>query len=266
VLDLFALIDPEEPRADKQDEKWLALWARHGKELADRRDREELRERLTRARDRLAYWTKLADALAARDMFKLRKRYAAYAAHLANYPPLVEREGEIQALLAKADRVIAVQEKLAAGGVLSADDLKFLRENHEAFGPEMKKEIEKQVRARLAGDARLVPAYPAYAITGTRGGLVKACWAWGGHGLITYCVVGVDGRRFLNDPNEADPYSRLKCMAENHQREGGGITVVPPAGAAQAYVTIWPVVELGWTTVHGPPLTVGPVPVGGGRW
>jgi hypothetical protein len=267
LLDKFALIDKEEPRADKQDERWLALWAKYSKELIERRDREELRARLTLARDRLKDWSKLLEALDARNMFALRKSYAEYGERLAGYPPLVERLGEIQALLAKADRVIAVQEKLAAGGVLSGDDLRFLRENHEAFGAEMKKVIEKQVRTRLAGDAKLVPAYPAYSITGSRGGLVKACWAWGGHGLITYCVVGVDGRRFLNDPNEADPYSRLKCMAENHQREGGGVTVVPPAGAVQAYVTIWPVVELGWTTVHGPPLTVGPVPVGGGnRW
>jgi hypothetical protein len=162
---------------------------------------------------------------------------------------------EVRALLSKADRVIAVQQKQAAGESLSADDLKFLRDNHEAFGPDAKREIERQVRERLSSEARLVPAYPAYQVTGSRGGLVKACWSWGGH-------VAVDGRRFLNRPDEADPYSRLTCRAENHQREGGGVTLVPPAGAAQAYVTIWPVVELGWTTVFGPPLTVGPVPVG----
>jgi hypothetical protein len=266
LLDLFALIDREEPRADFQDEKWLALWAKYGKELAERRDREELRERLTLARDRVARWSKLAEAVNAREMFALRKRYLAYAEQLAGYPPLVERRAEIQALLAKADRVIAVQEKLVGGGVLSGEDLKFLRENHDAFGAEMKRAIEKQVRARLAGDAKLVPAYPAYSTTGSRGGLVKACWAWGGHGLITYCVIGVDGRRFLSDPNEADQFSRVNLKAEDHQREGGGAVLVPPAGAAQAYVTIWPVVELGWTKVHGPPLTIGPVPVGGGRW
>jgi hypothetical protein len=266
VLDAFARIDAEEPRADKQDEKWLTLWMKHNKELVARRDREELRDRLTLARDRLKSWNGLHEALTARNMFALRKRYAECAGRLAGYPPLVERTAEIHALLAKADHVIAVQEKLSGGWVLTADDLKFLRENHEAFGPEMKKEIEQQIRARLAGDAKLVPAYPAYSLTGSHSKLVKACWAWGGHGLITYCEVGVDGRRFLNEPSEADPYSRLKCVPENHQREGGGITVVPPAGAAQAYVTIWPVVELGWTTVHGPPLTVGPVPVGAARW
>jgi hypothetical protein len=265
LLDTFALIDTEEPRADKQDEKWQALWAKHGPALKGRRDCEELRDRLTLARNRSMAWGKIAEALAARDMFSLRKRHAAYAEHLTGYPPLVERNTEIQSLLAKADRVIAVQQKLASGSVLAAEDLKFLRENHEAFGSDAKREIEKQVRVRLAGDAKLVPAYPAFSVTGSRGGLVKACWAWGGHGLISYCVVVVDSRRFLSTPEEADQFSRLECKPENHQREGGGITVVPPAGAAQAYVTIWPVVELGWTKVHGPPLTVGPVPVGG-RW
>jgi hypothetical protein len=265
LLDMFARIDAEEPRADKQDEKWQALWAKHGKALVERRDREELRDRLALARDRQTKWQKLAEALAARDIFALRKRFTAYAGQLAVYPPLVERTAEIQALLAKADRVLDIHQKLTAGGVLAAEDLKFLRDNHEAFGPDAKKEIEKQVRTRLANDAKLVPAYPAYTVTGSRGGLVKACWAWGGHGLITHCLVVVDGRRFLDRPEDADPYSRLTCRAENHQREGGGITVVPPPGATHAYVTIWPVVELGWTTVQGPPLTVGPVPVGG-RW
>ncbi len=265
LFDTFALIDVEEVRADKQDQKWQALWAKHGKALEERRDRQELVPRLTLARDRLVRWGKLVEALDARDIFALRKRHAAYAGQLAGYPPLVERGAEIKSLLAKADRVLDVRQTLADGSELAADDLKFLRENHEAFGAEAKREIETQVRARLAGDARLVPAYPAYSVTGTRGGLVKACWAWGGHGLITHCVVVVDGRRFLDRPEDADPYSRLTCKAENHQREGGGITVVPPAGASQAYVTIWPVVELGWTVVHGPPLTVGPVPVGG-KW
>ena len=63
LSDAFARIDKEEPRADRQDEKWQVLWAKHGKLLIDRRDKEELRERLTLARDRLAKWGKLAEAL-----------------------------------------------------------------------------------------------------------------------------------------------------------------------------------------------------------
>lgn len=265
ILDLFADIDIEELRADKQDQKWQELWAKYGKQLSDRRDREELRNRLIQSRDRIEAWGKLQEALTARDMFALRQRFVRDSALLNNYPPLVERMSEIQTLLTKADRVISVQEKLMAGGHLTADDLKYLRENHEIFSPELKRAIEKQIRTRLEDDAKLVPSYPAYQITGSRSTLVKACWAWGGHGLISHCVVVVDGRRFLNNPGEADPYSRLTCRAENHQREGGGITLVPPPGAQQAYVTIWPVVELGWKTVFGAPLTVGPVPVSG-RW
>ncbi len=261
LLDAFAAIDAHEPRADRADRKWRETWEQHGKQLANRHDREELRQRLTLARDRLMAWAKLAESLTARDMFTLRKRVAESATLLAGYPPLVERSGEIQSLLKKADRVIELQQKLVAGDALLADDLSFLRGNTEAFGAEVRRKIEQQVRERLASEARLVPAYPAYQLTGSRGSLVKACWAWGGHGLISYCVVAVDGRRFLSKPDEADPYSRLTCRAENYQREGGGVTLVPPAGAAQAYVTIWPVVDLGWTTVFGPALTVGPVPV-----
>jgi hypothetical protein len=262
LLDTFAKIDREESRIDKQDKKWLALWVEHGKQLNHRSDREELRDRLTLARDRLTKWREIAEALKARDMFTLRKRFHAYRDTLAKYPPLQDRMSEIQALLAKADRVIAIRDKIADSQTLAAEDMQFLRENHNAFDAETKATIESQVRARLAGDAKLVPAYPAYTITGKRGGLVKACWSWSGHGLISHCVVAVDGRRFLNDPNEADPYSRLTCLAENHQREGGGVTLVPPSGAAQAYVCIWPVVELGWKSITGPPLAIGPVTLG----
>lgn len=264
LLDRFARIDLDERRQDRQDQKWLALWAEYGKMLADRRDREELRERLTLARDRLEKWGKVYEALKARDVFALRQRFAAHEADLKSYPPLVARKAEIQALLAEAERVIGVKQKIDSGSPLAADDMAFLREHHDAFNAETKAALETQVRARLAGDARLVPAYPAYSITGKRGGLVKACWSWGGHGLISHCVVVVDGRRFLSDPAEADPYSRLDCLAENHQREGGGVTLVPPAGAAHAYVTVWPVVDLGWKTVYGPQLNIGPVPVGAG--
>ncbi len=267
LLDQFKRIDADEPRADKQDELWLGLWAQKGRELlSGRADREELRARLTLAKQRSTNWQQIAEALAARDLFALKKRHAALAPALGDYPPLLEKAGEIAGLLEKAAGVIAVQEKLEARAPLAPADLKFLRENHAAFGADAKREIEKQVLARLSGDAKLVPAYPAYTTAGTRGGLVKACWAWSGHGLISYCVVVADGRKFLAKPTDAtDELSRLKCLPENHQREGGGMTIVPPQGAALAYVTIWPVVELGWTALYGPPLAVGPVPLTTGR-
>ncbi len=264
LLDRFARIDAEEPRLDKQDQEWRRLWKEYGNALADRADREELRARYTLARDRVEKWGKVAESLKARDMFALRDRYSKYGAALRDYPPLVDHMSEIQGLLAKADRVIGIRQKIDTRVSLSADDLTFLRDNHPAFDDTTKTATEAHVRARLAGDAKLIPAYPAYSITGKRGGLVKACWSWGGHGLIAHCVVVVDGRRFLNDPSEADPYSRLTCLAENHQREGGGVTLVPPSGVPHAYVTIWPVVELGWKTVYGAPLNIGPVPVGSG--
>ena len=40
-----------------------------------------------------------------------------------------------------------IEQKLIGGSALAADDLTFLRENHEAFGADAKREIEKQVRA-----------------------------------------------------------------------------------------------------------------------
>ncbi|AMV22874.1 hypothetical protein VT84_00580 [Gemmata sp. SH-PL17] len=261
LLDRFARIAVDEPRADKQDQKWLALWAESGKTLSDRADREELRARLTLARDRLEKWSKIAEALTARDAVALRKQFTAHGAALAEYPPLMDRMNEIRGQLTRAERIASIRQKIDTTAALAPEDLAFLRDNHSEFDPDTKSAIETQVRTRLAGEARLVPAFPAYSSSGKRG-LVKACWSWGGQGLISHCIVAVDGRRFLADPSEADPYSRINCLPENHQREGGGITLVPPNGAPQAYVTIWPVVELGWKTIYGVPLTIGPVPVG----
>ncbi len=270
LLDRFARIDAELSRADRQDVTWLTLWAERGKELAER-DREELRARLTLARERTEKWGKVAEALKARDMFALREQFAAHGAALRGYPPLVKQTAEILELLKKADRVIAIRQQVGAAATLTADDLAFLRLNHDAFDAGTKAAVVAQVEARLAGDARLVPAYPAYSVSGKRNRVVKACWAWGGHGLISHCVLAIDGRRFLDKPGEAEPYSRANCQPDTHQREGGGFTLVPPGGAEQAYVTIWPVVELGWTTIQGPPLKIGPVPLGaasatGTRW
>ncbi len=84
---------------------------------------------------------------------------------LHDYPPLVELHGEIQTLLTKADRVVDVQEKLASGGNLTGDDLKFPRENHELFTPEPEACHRKaSAIATRRVMRKLVPAFPAFQV------------------------------------------------------------------------------------------------------
>lgn len=264
ALNEFAEIDSKYQGLDHQDRKWLTLWQKHKELLHRRRDTEELRERLSLALKRTEAWNDLAKALDARDMFKLKELHDKHHKFLRDYQPMAERQAELAELLGKADRVIAIQNKLTIReGVLSQEDLQFLRENHNAFGTSAKDAIIARVNSRLKSDAKLVAGFPPIRVLPNgRVPQVTANWAWSGYGLISHCLVAVDKTRHLTNPTEVDQYSLLRCRIEDHTREGGGKRVLPPPGARQMFVTIWAVVELGWTTVYGPPLHLGPVTMG----
>jgi hypothetical protein len=264
ALNEFAEIARKYPEPDKQDQKWQKLWTKYRDLLHKRRDTEELRERLTLAVDRSRAWGELAQALDARDMFQIRKLHERYGTLLRGYPPLVARQAEVGELLAKAERVIAIQDKLKSpDGVLSEDDLRFLRENHSAFGADARKAIIERITARLNSEARLVAGYPPVrVIPNGKMPTVAATWAWAGHGMVSHCLVAVDRNKHLTSPGEADQYGLLPCRIEDHTRDGGGKRVLAPPGAHEVYVTVWAVVELGWTKVYGPPLHLGPATVG----
>jgi predicted Ser/Thr protein kinase len=263
ALDEFAEIDRKYPDADKQDHKWQTLWVKRKELLQGRRDTEELRERLTLAANRARACADVLGALDAREMFKLRELYGKHGAKLRNYPPLAARQAELDELLAKADRVIVIQKKLAApDGLPGADDLTFLRENHAAFRQSDRDAIVARVTHKLKAEARLVAGRPQVRVVPSgRAAAVVAYWAWAGYGLVSHCLVAVDPVRHLTNPAEAEQYALLKCQLREHAGEGGGKRVAPPVGADKVFVTVWAVVELGWTTVYGPPLHLGPAVV-----
>jgi hypothetical protein len=264
ALNEFAAIDSKYEKLDKQDHKWLALWGKHRELLHKRRDTEELRERLSLAVARTQAWNKMAKALDDRDMFTLRELHEKHNKLFRDYPPMTERLTELTELLNRADRVLTIQGKLTTRGTsLSEEDLRFLRENHNAFGSRAKEVIVARINSRLKSDAKLVAGMPPIrVIPNGRFPSITASWAWSGHGLVSHCLVGVDKARHLTSPGEVDQYSLLRCRVEDHIREGGGKRLIPPPGAQQMYVTVWAVVELGWTTVYGPPLHLGPVNTG----
>src|SRR5207237_10645814 len=109
VLDEFAEIDQKLPDAAKQDHRWQTLWVKHKDFLQGRRDTEELRDRLTLAANRTKAFGTVLAALDARGMCRLRELVEKYGTKLCDYPPLAARKAEIDELLGKADRVIAVQ-------------------------------------------------------------------------------------------------------------------------------------------------------------
>ena len=260
ALNEFAALDTKYPELDEQDKRWQALWMKHQELLKGRRDTEELRDRLTLAAERTKAATALLIALDGREMFRLRELHAKHAAKLRNYPPVAERKAELDALLAKADRVIGIQTKLETPDVLLAEaDLKFLRENHAAFRPADKDAIVARVTAKLSADSRLLPGRPAIKVESNgKATTITACWSWPGYGLVSHCVLAVDRARHLSQPAEAEQFSLLKCQLRDHTAQGGGKKVGPPLGADRAFITVWAVVDLGWEKVYGPPLHLGP--------
>jgi hypothetical protein len=146
--------------------------------------------------------------------------------------------------------------------MLTGDDLEFLRANHAVFRSGDKDAVVAQVTQRLRTDAKLVAGRPPVRVVPNgRSVTVTACWAWAGYGLVSHCLVAVDRSRHLNSPTEADQYGLLRCQLSDHTRAGGGKVLLPPVGAGKVYVTVWAVVDLGWTTVYGPPLHLGPAAV-----
>ncbi len=258
ALNEFAEIDRKYSQPDEQDRKWQVLWLKHKELLHGRRDTEELRERLTLAVHRTRAADAILKALDAREMFELRKLFDQHGPSLANYPPLMARKAELGELRARADRVIEIQKKLeASSATLTETDLQFLSDNHSAFRKRDKAAIVQHIERKLATDARLLPGVPPVRVAPTSVGIsVIANWAWPGHGLVSHCLVAVDKGRHLNTPDEADRFGLSKCRPRDHV--GGGRHVAPPPGASQVFVTVWAVVELGWTTVYGPPLHLGP--------
>ena len=261
ILNEFAEIDKKYDRPDKQDRKWLAAWVTNKDLLQGRRDTEELRDRLTLARERMNACERILKALDAREMFKLRELHEKYGTQLQKYRPLLERKSELEELLSKADRVFGIQKKLETPDTsFTEDDLKFLRENHTALRAADKTAIVERVTNRLNTDAKLMPGRPPLRVSPAgRGVIITVLWAWAGHGWVSQCLVAVDKNRHLENPSEAEQYSLLTCQLTDHTREGGGKRVAPPIGASKVFITIWAVVELGWTTIQGPPLHLGPV-------
>jgi hypothetical protein len=263
ALNEFAELDRKYSEPDKQDRKWQALWLKHKELLHGRHDTEELRDRLTLAVNRTRACEALLAALDAREMFKLRELHEKYSDRLRGYPPVLERKAELNELLTKADRVIEIQKKLEIQAVmLSEVDLQFLRENHNAFRKSDRETIVALVTNKLKTDAKLIAGRPQVKVVPNgRAVAVTACWAWAGYGLVSHCLVAVDRNKHLTSPSEADQYGLLKCQLRDHTGEGGGKRVAPPRGANKVFITVWTVVELGWTTVYGPPLHLGPAAV-----
>jgi hypothetical protein len=62
----------------------------------------------------------------------------------------------------------------------------------------------------------------------------------------------------LSEPSQAARDRIGRCRPADHARDGGGRTVSLRSGTSQ-FVNIWPVLDLHWTKINGPPIHIGPI-------
>ena len=116
--------------------------------------------------------------------------------------------------------------------------------------------IESWVDDRLARGDVLGKADPTFLLD-PAGYTVTARWTWGLARLVRTCLVAADPTRFLDRPEDAR-HGTQRLDPDSYRRTRGGTSLALPPGVRRLYVTVWPVVDLGWDRRTGPPLKLGP--------
>jgi len=254
----LGVIDKSDKSVERQDHRWYEGWKRHQSTLTGCDDAGWAKARATLAYRRLKMWSELSKALETEDLSVVRKLAA--EPDLAGYPPLVRCKGKLDELVRRGAQVEAILQKLRGGGApLAATDLAFLRDHADLFGPESRARVVKEVEQRLQTRARLAPGRPPhepYQPGPATAPLLMVRWDWAEQGLVSSCKLAFDPARHLTTPDQAGPYATSEVRPEDFKRNGGGAYLPWPG---KLYVTVWPMVQLGWTELVGPPLHVGPV-------
>ena len=177
---------------------------------------------------------------------------------LADHPGLARRRAEIDALIAKSEKIERLLDAIKRGSAESfLDEVEptLLAMNAATFLPH-RRQIESWVDARLACGNVLNSADPPF-LPDSTGHSITARWTWGQPRLVRTCLVASDSTRFFDKPEEAQ-HGTQRLDIDSYRMKKGGISVPLPPGARKLYVTIWPEVDLGWVRRTGPPLKLGP--------
>jgi hypothetical protein len=242
---------------DEQDHIWHKTW--DDALLTGCADAVPYQARSRLAQERLQAWKELEEVLGRQDLMALVK--AAVRPILKGYPPLLRRRAEIEVLLRLAKLLQRMKtrqkQKGSAGELMTSEDLAFLRDNQNLLEPyrALVESLCKDWLSRLPLEPGTPPFRPA---SGDRDAI--ALWNWPGFGLIDSCRVAQDPARWYETPDEA-PDRMMNWTMDNHRSCAGGVPVPNLYDVAHIYVTVWPVLDLGWLQVAGRPLQLGPVPV-----
>src|SRR5439155_23513406 len=127
------------------------------------------------------------------------------------------------------------------------EDRECLREAEAIFRPH-REQIVPPGRTWVIQQARLSPGNPPLSLgPGKRVTVVR--WAWRPGQGVTQCPLAVDPKRFFATPAEAPRAAPIRW--EDFRRSAGSVTIPVPPGARQLFVTVWPLLDLGWVTLAG---------------
>ena len=246
---------------DEQDARWLASW--DAALLDPCQDARGQRTRRDKAAVRTEAFASLERALAAGTAVEVKR--LAHEAILADHPGLARRRTEIDALIAtseKIERLLNAVKRGAADVFFEEVEPSLLALNAATFLPH-RQQIEAWVDARLARGDVLGAADPPF-LPDSAGYTITARWTWGQTRLVRTCLVAADSSRFLDRPEEAK-HGTQRLDPDTYRRTKGGTSLSIPQGTRKLYVTVWPVVDLGWDRRTGPPLKLGPYIAGASR-
>jgi hypothetical protein len=237
---------------DVQDERWLADWDEGL--LTGCHDATPLQPRYQLARERTDAWVALDACLNKKDLAEIARLAASPL--LVDYPPLERRREAVQGLLRLAGQLGQLQAILLAREPVSGDMLQFLRDNR-ALVQGQRAQIETRLRDWLRSEVRLQPGVPP-CVVDAQGTRARVRWTWPHLDRFTHCFVAVHPERFLQDLAEAG--DEAGAFAPSDYRRADGFPVLLPTGSRErVFVTVWPVIDLGWLVVPGAPLHLGPV-------
>ena len=245
---------------DEQDAQLAAAW--DNALLADCHDARDLGRRHADAVARITAFATLEAALEQGDAVTVKR--LARDPRLADHPGLVRLRVRLEALIAKSEQVERLLAACRAGradAFLAEADPALLAAHASLFVP-FRPAIETWVAERLRKGDVLGMASPPF-LRGPNPSTIVARWVWPQSQLVRLCLIASDPLRFFDKPEDA--HNGTQLFTPDTQRLAGGATLSPPNGYRKVHVTIWPVVDLGWTRVTGPPLCVGPYLVSQGE-
>lgn len=246
--------------ADRQDALWLKSW--HPQLFQGYRDPDKWR-RYKMAVDRDKAWKALDAALKVKDLESITS--LAGNPLLAKYPPVEKAQGQLQDLLEQARYLQKSRELLQKADILSYIahfDLEYIRSHINLFKQD--REALEGILQRWMNEHPVITRADPVAVEESETGLILVRWTWRHFGRISHCRVAVSPQHFFQD--SADTSGQFMIWdAEHHRRAGGGIPLSPVSGKRRLYVSVWPVIDLGWEKppaappIIGPPLHLGPV-------